>query len=390
MSETLYLLSYGELALKGRNRPFFVKRLIKNIIEKIKNLGHYEIHSIDGRLLLNTTAGPHEVYPVLSKIFGLAGFSLVVKCGLNYEEVREKTLQFVSSCLSQKPEISTFKIAARRSNKQFEKNSTELNSELGLEVLKAFPQLKVDVKTPHLAVHVEIRDQEAFIHSAFEKGGGGLPVGISGKGLLLLSGGIDSPVAGWMLLKRGMQVTPLHFCSPPYTSPRARQKVIDLARVLASYGGEKYLHLLQFTPVQLKIKDTRHQDLMTLLLRRAMMDAAMQLSQKLNQNTVITGENLGQVASQTIESMTATAHQYPLQVIRPLIGFDKMEIIEKAKQIQTYEISIQPYEDCCTLFLPEHPCTKPHVNDLLQEYNTLELDQLVSESVINVEVVSLL
>lgn len=245
------------------------------------------------------------------------------------------------------------------------------------------------MKNPFLTINIEVREKGIYVYFSMQKGPGGLPVGSSGKGMLLLSGGIDSPCAGWLLLKRGMSVLPLHFISPPYTSPRAKQKVINLAKKLVSFGGERKLLVINFTPIHLKIKSTSRKELTTLLVRKAMFQIADKLCNSFHQQAIITGENLGQVASQTIESMTATSYNNEYPILRPLIAYDKYEIINLAKQIDTYETSILPYEDCCTLFLPDNPRTKPKIFELEKEYDLLDLDSAIDEVVNNLECIEL-
>ena len=377
--EKVYLLSFGELALKGKNRIFFVRRLIENVQKRLKPLGNSKIVNTYGRILLKTTQPQEVIENVLMKTFGLIGFSLVETFPLEFEAMEKGILELAAR--EYKSEHKTFKISARRSNKNFPMRSEEINRLLGASVLRQHPELKVDLKNPDLNLHLEVREQGAYGYLSVKKLSGGLPVGMSGKGVLMLSGGIDSPVAGWMMLKRGMNVLPVHFASPPYTSPRAREKVISLAKLLCDWGGDGMMLHVHFTPVQLKINTTRRKELTTLLIRKAMVKISEKLAVKYRRQALITGENLGQVASQTVESMTATGHGCPLPLFRPLIGFDKIDIISIAKKIGSFDTSILPYEDCCTIFLPENPKTKPSLEEIETEFEGLELTPLLEEAV---------
>lgn len=385
----LYLLSYGELALKGKNRVLFLRKLAENIKNAFKPFGESKVLTTFGRLFVETDLSPEIVEQVLVKRFGLAGFSPVKKLPLSFETIEMEILKLAEIELNLKPQTKSFRITSRRSNKEFPLDSSTLNQNLGKAVLEKFSHLKVNLDNPDLNIHLEVREKNAFIYLSVTKGPGGLPVGMSGRGLLMLSGGIDSPVAGWMMLKRGMSVLPIHFASPPYTSVRARQKVIDLAKILQAWGGQSSLLIANFTDLQLKINESLKAELSTLLLRRAMVRLSEKAALKFKVNALITGENLGQVASQTVESMTATGQGCEPPIFRPLIGFDKMEIIQLAKRIESYETSILPYEDCCTIFLPANPKTKPMVRELEDEYKELGLDSFVDEALEKIEMVKL-
>lgn len=386
---SLYLISYAEIALKGKNRIIFIRKLVENIKNAFSGYGNIRVINTYGRLFLETDLDFQEVRKNLVRVFGISGFAEVKKISLDYENIASAIKEMAGKELAKNRDIQTFKISARRSNKNFPLDSYSLNCKLGETVLQTYPELKVSLYGPGLDIRLEIRDSGAYAYSSLIKGSGGLPVGMSGRGILLLSGGIDSPVAGWMMLKRGMSVLPLHFASPPYTSVRARQKVADLAKVLTAWGGENRMLIVNFTELQLKINTLRNKDISILLLRMAMVRLAEMAAGKMRFQALITGENLGQVASQTVESMTATASGCRIPVFRPLIGFDKMEIVEKAKQIETFEISIQPYEDCCTIFLPSNPKTKPRVSEIESEYESLKLQELVNEAFEKMEMIQI-
>jgi thiamine biosynthesis protein ThiI len=387
--ESMYLVTYGETALKGKNRPYFLKRLAGNIARRLSPFGRSRVRNTYGRIIVETAVPESRVRPVLERTFGITGFARARAVALDFDEIRRAVAEDAEKSMQRKPAPETFRISARRSNKEFPMNSTELNRRLGAEVLAAHPSLKVDLSDPDFNVHVEIREQAAYLYSTLERGPGGLPVGCSGRSVLLLSGGIDSPVAGWMMLKRGLRVFPVHFHSPPYTSVRARAKVEELARILHEWGMEPRLFVVPFTPVQLRIQETRKKELITLLVRRAMMHIAERLGTDHRIKAYITGENLGQVASQTVESMTATSFRLNRPVFRPLIGLDKSEICERAARIGTYETSILPFEDCCTLFTPEYPVTRPRLEIVQKEYEALELAPLLDTAAAETEAVLL-
>lgn len=387
--QNIYLLSYGEISLKGKNRQIFIKKLAHNIIKKFSKESSTSIKITYGRSFLYSDSDTQTVYDVLSSTFGLVGFSRVFEALLTIESIKEHAFMIVKKNLEDNPNITNFKIAARRSNKLFSLRSFEINKEVGALILNKFPGLKVKMDSPDLTIIVEVREKAAYIYSKMEKAPGGLPVGVSGKGFLLLSGGIDSPVAAWMMLKRGMNVTPIHFFSPPYTSPRARQKVIELATILKKWGGTNKLTIVNFTEIQENINKTHKKEYTTLFVRKAMFKIAEILALENKIDAIITGENLGQVASQTVHSMKATSYEIKLPIFRPLIGMDKIDIIAIAKVINTYETSIQPYEDCCTLFLPEYPATHPKDTRLNYDYNNLNLDNLIENAIKNIEILNI-
>ena len=359
------LVKNGEIVLKGLNRSTFEDILIKNMRRRLSPLGKFEFLKSQSTII----AWPEDdgidfesAEERMRHVFGIVGFSVAAVCDKNMDSIRQTALEFLGGDLQN---VRTFKVNAKRSDKKFEKTSPEICAEVGGFLLSRFPHLKVDVHEPQLIVTVEVRDT-VLIHGNQQKGAGGLPVGSSGRACLLLSGGIDSPVAGYMMSKRGLILDAVHFASPPYTSKRAEQKVRDLAKLVARWSGRINFMLVPFTELQEAIRDHVPEDMFTLVMRRMMMRIAARLAENDGCKALITGESLGQVASQTIDSLAVTNAASSLPVFRPLIGMDKDEIIEIARRIDTFETSLLPYEDCCTVFTPKHPKTRPTV-ELLEE-----------------------
>jgi thiamine biosynthesis protein ThiI len=374
--ENLLLIRYGEIALKGQNRPFFEKKLFKNIEAALQGLGQpFQVEFIRGRYYV-TTAEEH-LFPALrrlQKVCGIVSISPVSQAELSLDEICRQAAQLLASC---QPE-TTFKVNTRRANKKFPYLSPEVNKLVGAYLLKNYPELRVDVHNPEIPVNIEIREKKAYLYSRVFPGPGGLPVGVTGKGLLLLSGGIDSPVAGWMALKRGVEIEALHFHSPPFTGEGAINKVLDLCQQLASYGQRITLHLAPFTEIQQEIMSRCPRPLLITLMRRVMFRIAARLAQKRKITVLFTGESLGQVSSQTLENLVAINAVTTLPVLRPLIGFDKEEIVEISREIDTYPISIRPFEDCCTLFIPRHPATRPSLAQLTGAEKQIALEELIT------------
>lgn len=372
--EKVILLRYGEIHLKGDNRGYFEKILIENIRKAVQGVD-CSVKKIAGRYLVSNFSAENEdlLISKLCKVFGLHSLSICFKMQTDSGDI----LKF---CEEIKLNEKTFKVVVRRADKRFPIKSMEFACLCGEKILDNNTSIKVDVHNPEVEVNIDIReDGYTFISFKTIPCVGGMPVGTAGKGLVLLSGGIDSPVAGYYLARRGMKIDALHFHSFPYTSLKAKEKVIELARKMSVYTGDINLHVLSFTKVQEEINKNCNTDYMIILMRRIMMRVAEKLAEKIGANAIITGENLGQVASQTIESITVTNAVVNMPVFRPLIGFDKLDIIDVAKKIDTYETSIQPYEDCCTIFLPKKPVTKPKLNDVLKEEEKLDIDKLVQE-----------
>ncbi|HIV87242.1 MAG TPA: tRNA 4-thiouridine(8) synthase ThiI [Candidatus Pygmaiobacter gallistercoris] len=361
----LIMAYQGEMALKGLNRKTFEVAAMKTIRKRLSGLGNFKVYNAQSTIYVEPQddgIDMDEVYRRMQKVFGIAALSRAAVCEKEFDRICAVAKEYLAEELGR---AKTFKVVARRSDKTFPMTSMELASELGGVLLDAFPHLTVDVHHPDCQVFVEVRDYAAYVHPDKVKGAGGLPTSTSGKASVLLSGGIDSPVAAWMMAKRGLTIQGVHFASPPYTSERAKQKVVDLAYQLMPWCGPFKLFVVPFTEPQVYIRDHGVPVLFTVLMRRSMMRVAEKLSVKYGADALITGESLAQVASQTLKAIVCTDAAQELPVLRPLIGMDKSEITEIARKIDTYEISIQPFEDCCTIFTPPHPKTKPSLEEIL-------------------------
>lgn len=383
----LVLVKYGEIILKGLNRPIFEQKLISNIKKAISHLGEISVTIAQATIYvepLEPNIDIEEIIKRLKKIFGIVSVSRAAKVEKEMECIKQKAVEYLLPVLQNK---RTFKVEAKRSDKKFPLKSPEICREVGGYILAKVPQLKVDVNTPEVVVNVEIRDTSAYVYTEKIAGMGGMPIGTNGKATLLLSGGIDSPVAGWMIAKRGVELDAVHFFSYPYTSERAKDKVIELGRILASYTGRFNLHVVPFTDIQLEIYEKCPDEHLTLIMRRFMMKISEKIALKNKSNALVTGESLGQVASQTIQSLGVTNAAVNLPVFRPLIGMDKDEIITIARKINTFETSILPYEDCCTVFVPKHPTTKPLLEKIIASESKLDVDGLVDKAVEGTEII---
>lgn len=380
------LVRYGEIALKGKNRSFFEKKLFNNMKTSLRgqDAGVARLH---GRFLVTgPDSGKDEIIERLSRIFGLVSVSPVATAPLDPEAVQNKVLELLEG----RPlPGESFKVEARRSNKNFPLTSPELNRIIGAAILEKHPRLKVDLHDPSFRVFIEIGAGEAYLYHDSTPGPGGLPVGATGRALLLLSGGIDSPAAGWMAMKRGLELEALHFHSFPFTGRRSREKVIDLCRTLSLFGGRITLHLVSVTAIQKKIHECCPPELGIILLRRMMLGIAEMISRDRGLQALVTGESLGQVASQTLESMIVIDSATSMLVLRPLIGMDKHDIIRLAEKTGTYDISIRPYEDCCTIFLPRRPATRPRIEKVLEAERSLDVNDLTSAALSSAETVHL-
>lgn len=385
----MLLIRYGEIHLKGQNRPFFEKVLLHAIIASAKKFGGY-VDKGQGRYYLRKIE-PHDMsqaIDAMTKIFGIYSVSPAVEMEKDLEIIFQAAANAARSKLKALgKETATFKVDSKRADKRFPMNSMTLSAEAGGYILQQVPGLSVDVHHPDFTVYIEIRES-AFVYTDIVMGSGGMPVGTSGKGMLLLSGGIDSPVAGYMMAKRGIALEAVHYHSFPYTSERAKQKVIELAQELSAYTGPIKIHMVHFTDIQMAIYEKCPEEQLTLIMRVFMMRIAEKIAKDRNCGALITGESLGQVASQTLASLAVTNSVIDLPVFRPLIGMDKLEIMEIAKRIETYETSILPYEDCCTVFVPKHPVTHPKLEKILKSVKLLDAEALIADALAKTEVIT--
>lgn len=385
-----FMIKYGEIGLKGKNRYLFEDALVRQMKYALKRVeGDFKVSKVAGRIYVDTIGefDYEETVSALKKVFGIVSICPMVQIeDQGFEDLTQKVLEYMDVVYPDKN--TTFKVHARRARKNYPLNSLEINSELGGRILDAFPEIKVDVHNPKINLHIEIR-QKINIYSEIIPGSGGMPIGTNGKAMLLLSGGIDSPVAGWMIGKRGVEIEATYFHAPPYTSERAKQKVVDLAKLVSVYTGPIKLNVVNFTEIQLYIYEKCPHDELTIIMRRYMMKISEKLAEKSGSMALITGESLGQVASQTIQSLYATNEVCTMPVFRPLIGFDKQDIVDIALEIDTYETSIQPFEDCCTIFVAKHPVTKPNISRIKKSEKNLEekIDELVEEAINTVETI---
>lgn len=379
--EKVILVRYAEIHLKGLNRPFF-ERLLVDRIKQALNPIHASVEREQGRVFVYGIPEDRisDCTDRLCRVFGIHSVSVACCVQKNWEAIRDAAITETRE-FAETAKEPTFKCFARRSDKRFPMTSEEICRELGHELLEAYPNLRVDVHHPVLPVTVEIRQNSAFVYTGEILGAGGMPVGSNGKAMLLISGGIDSPVAGYMIAKRGVMLDAVHFYSYPYTSERARDKVIELTRLVSRYAGRINLYLVPFTEIQMTIYDKCPSTETTVLMRRLMMKIAERIAKATGSQALITGESIGQVASQTIESLCVTDDAVSMPVFRPLIGFDKEEIVEKAQKIGTFETSILPYEDCCTVFVPKHPVTKPKVDKLRESEALVDFEPMIEKAV---------
>ena len=382
----LILLKYGEIILKGLNRPVFERLLMKNIRKRLgEDIASMECRQAVVYLEPTTDADTEEMIEKLKKVFGIVSIMRAAWVGKDMDAILSALPEYLKEPLSGK---ATFKVEAKRSDKTFPLKSPEICKECGGKILSAFHHLKVDVKNPDVVVWVEIREKGAYIHAGRMEGAGGMPVGSAGRAALLLSGGIDSPVAGYMLSKRGVELSAVHFESPPYTSEAARDKVLELAKKVSEYAGPIKVHIVPFTEQQLAIRDHCPEEHLTLIMRRMMMMVSERLAKRDRCVALITGESLGQVASQTIHALAVTNTAATMPVFRPLIGMDKDEIVTLARKIDTFDTSILPYEDCCTVFVPRHPTTKPCLSQVMHSEEALDMETLVQKAVEETTVVT--
>ena len=379
----IILIKNGELALKGLNRSTFEDILIKNIRKRIKPLGEFEYRKEQSTVAvvpMDDYIDMDEVSDRISRVFGIAAYSRALQVEKDMDVILENAPKYLAEQLKN---AKTFKVEGKRSDKKFSLKSPEISAEVGGAILSAFPHLRVDVKNPEILVTIEIREKFAFIRGNQTKGAGGMPTGTAGKSSILISGGIDSPVAAYMMAKRGLVLNAIHFASPPYTSPQSEEKVHNLLRQVSRYSGNITLFTVGFTEIQEEIRDKCPEDLFTLIMRRFMMRIAQRIAEKEESKALITGESLGQVASQTLNALACTDAVVEMPVFRPLIGLDKDEIIKVSRKIDTFDISIEPYEDCCTVFTPKHPKTKPQISVLENAEKALDVEALIDRAIEN-------
>ena len=385
-----FLLKYGEIGIKGKNRYLFEDALVRQIRFALRDVdGDFHVHKSQARIYVDCEGeyDYEDTVEHLKRVFGIVGICPVVRMeDRGFEELKKDVVAYMDEMYPDKK--LTFKVEARRARKSYPKTSMEINCDLGEAILEAFPETKVDVHHPEVMLNVEIR-HEIYVYSQIIPGAGGMPVGTNGSAMLLLSGGIDSPVAGYMISKRGVGLEATYFHAPPYTSERAKQKVVDLAKLVSKYSGPIKLHVVNFTDIQLYIYDQCPHDELTIIMRRYMMRIAEHFAKKYGCLGLITGESIGQVASQTMQSLAATNDACTMPVYRPVIGFDKQDIVDIAQKINTFETSIQPFEDCCTIFVAKHPVTKPNVDVIRRSEEKLEekIEELMREAIDSVEII---
>lgn len=389
MKEIL-LIKDGEIALKGLNRSTFEETLIRNLRRRLEDLGGFVFQKAQSTIYATPRTDDVDFEKAIERVkcvFGISAFSRAAVLEKDMDDILDKAPEYLKETLLN---VKTFKVEAKRSDKRFALKSPEICAELGGKLLETFPHLRVDVHNPDVVVMVEIRDFGAYVHAGKIKGAGGMPVGSSGQATLLISGGIDSPVAGYVMAKRGLVLDAVHFESPPYTSPRARAKVEKLTKLISKYCGRIYLHVVPFTEIQEEIKNKCPEDLFTIIMRRIMVMIAQRIAEKTGSQALVTGESLAQVASQTLGAIACTDNAASMPILRPLIGMDKSEIIEISRKIDTFETSILPYEDCCTVFTPRHPKTKPSIDEVKKAEEALDVEALVEKAIKETEKVRIL
>lgn len=378
----IILVKNGELALKGLNRNTFEDVLIKNMKKRIKDLGKFEFTKSQSTIMvdpIDEDIDLDDAVDRLSKVFGIAALSRACVCQKDFEDIQSTTANYLEEQLE---DAKTFKVEAKRSDKKFPMKSPEICRELGGFILSRFHHLKVDVHNPDVIITVEVRDKYAFVRGNNIKGAGGMPTGTSGRAGILISGGIDSPVAAYMMAKRGIELCAIHFASPPYTSELAEMKVLELLKKVAKYSGVITTYIVPFTKIQEFIRDLCPEEYFTIIMRRIMMMIAEKMAANQNCSALITGESVGQVASQTMYALACTDCAVNMPVFRPCIGMDKEEIIAISRKIDTFETSIQPYEDCCTVFTPKHPKTRPHIDEVIKaEQKIPELEKWIDDAI---------
>lgn len=385
-----FIVRCGETALKGQNKPYFEKMLVERIRKLIKKFDGAEVRRHEGLIFVHTdkTADKDAVMHEMSKVFGIASMSPAVEVESDMDAIGRAAVEYMNEIIAEKG-VKTFKVEAKRADKNFPVQSPDIAKRIGAAVLKGCRVLKVDVHDPDVYLFVDVRHDISYIYQQKIRGFGGLPLGTNGKGLILLSGGIDSPVAAWMMAKRGMSIEAVHFHSYPYTSERAQKKVEELAAIIAVYCSRFKMHVINMLPIQEQIVQHCPEEQTTVLLRRFMMRTAEKVAAATDCGMLITGESLGQVASQTSDALIVTDACVQMPVMRPLIALDKVDIMDIAKDIGTYEKSIEPYEDCCTVFLPKHPVTRPKLDHIEKSESNLDVEALVEAAVASEEIIEI-
>ena len=386
--QNIFIVRCGEVALKGMNKPYFERMLVDRIKKNVKQFDNVDVRRHEGLIFVRADKSNDKeaLIKEISKVFGVASISPAVEAESHLDAIGEEAVKYMLDLIETRG-IKTFKVEAKRADKNFPVKSPDIARIIGAKVLIGCKVLKVDVHNPDVHLFVDVRHDKSYIYQQKIAGFGGLPLGTNGKGLVLLSGGIDSPVAAWMMAKRGMVIEAVHFHSYPYTSPRAQEKVEELAGIVASYCGNFKMHVINLLPIQEQIVSNCPEEETTILVRRFMMRIAEKIAEKNRAMMLITGENLGQVASQTAEALVVTDNCVKMPVMRPLIAMDKVDIMDKAEEIGTYETSIQPYEDCCTVFLPKHPTTRPKLERIEESESRLDVEGLVKAAVESEEIV---
>jgi len=376
----MLLLKLGEVVLKGLNRRSFEDKLMNNVRRRLRHCGSFQTYIRQSTIYVEPQGEDCDMdaaWTACRQVFGIAAVARAVPCEKTVEAIVETAKTYLKDDFAR---AKSFKVESRRADKQFPMNSIQISQAVGGELAEAFPAVAVDVHSPDLTVFVEIRERSAYVHGPSEPGAGGLPVGMGGHAVSLLSGGIDSPVSSWMMARRGVQLEMVHFVSPPYTSQQALDKVLELARLLTAYCGRMIVHIVPFTEIQEEIRKNCPEEYFTLIMRRFMMRLSEAVAKKAGAKALVTGESLGQVASQTMMALGVTEDVTTMPVLRPLIGMDKVEIIRISREIGTFDTSILPYEDCCTVFTPRHPCTRPNVEDVRDAEAKLDVEGLVAKA----------
>ena len=385
----IILVKLGEIILKGLNRRYFEQKLMANMRRRLSHIGKFRVYCIQSTVYVEAQEDNADIdaaFEALQNVFGIVALVRAAACEKDKDAIAALAKEYLRDEMLR---AKSFKVESKRSDKSFPMTSIELSQYVGGELNEAYPDVKVDVHEPELIVHIEVRDLAAYVHGAPVPGAGGMPVGCNGTAVTLLSGGIDSPVSSYMIAKRGVHLIPVHFFSFPYTSQQAKEKVIELAQIITAYCGKMTMEIVPFTHIQEEIRDKCPEEYFTLIMRRFMMRIAQRIALDNNARAIVTGENLGQVASQTMEAMASTQAVLQLPVLQPLIGMDKEEIVRLARKIGTFETPILPYEDCCTVFTPRHPRTRPKLHEVERAESKLDVDALVAEALEGIERIEL-